>query len=68
MTKCTKCGSCQIIKDETGQNAIFCEACGGAVEVVSDELPFVVGFYDITITVNSETSLLPWASLSEVLK
>ena len=41
MTKCTKCGSCQIIKDQTGQNDIFCEACGGAVEVVSDELPFI---------------------------
>ena len=40
MTKCTQCGQLQVIQDESGQPACFCETCGGAVEVVSDELPF----------------------------
>lgn len=40
MTQCTKCNGVQNITDETGQPAIFCVTCGGAVEVVSDELPF----------------------------
>lgn len=40
MTQCTQCKSCQILQNEVGQPELFCYRCGGAVEVVSDELPF----------------------------
>lgn len=43
MTQCTKCKSCQIEEDESGQPALFCTAYGGPVAVVSDELPFGAG-------------------------